>query len=170
MSTLTLLGMAMEEPTLRGNDRLILMSLADTMGWVSVPVAAQWCNLTESEVLPIICSMEERGWFCPFEGRLVQPQMWEVANPSYKPPRADRGKTSFNISERRRAAIYERDGHACHYCGATGVDLTLDHKVPQAGGGRHSDDNLFTCCRPCNSSKHTKSYDDFVAWRASRNA
>lgn len=51
-----------------------------------------------------------------------------------------------------RAAVYERDGHACVTCGS-GDDLTLDHVVPWSRGGSDAADNLQTMCRPCNSSK-----------------
>jgi len=58
------------------------------------------------------------------------------------------------------AEIYERDGHMCLYCGATEdltLDhLTLDHIIPLAKGGPHSEDNLIVACRSCNSSKGIK--------------
>lgn len=51
-----------------------------------------------------------------------------------------------------RAAIYERDGHACLHCGAT-ENLSLDHIHPYSLGGEDTFDNLQTLCRPCNSRK-----------------
>jgi hypothetical protein len=59
------------------------------------------------------------------------------------------------IRPARRLAIYARDGFACVYCGASGdgptpVLLTLDHWV---AGLNHSNGNLLTACRPCNSGK-----------------
>jgi len=53
------------------------------------------------------------------------------------------------------AAVYERSGHVCIYCGAT-TDLTLDHIVPLVRGGAHSEENLVVACRRCNSSKSDK--------------
>lgn len=58
------------------------------------------------------------------------------------------------------AAIYERD-RVCIYCGAT-EDLTLDHLIPLASSGPHTQDNLAVACRSCNSRKGTKTYDEFV--------
>lgn len=59
------------------------------------------------------------------------------------------------IPAEQRARIYERDGHRCLECGAT-YDLTLDHIYPWSLGGRDTDDNLRTLCRPCNSRKGAK--------------
>jgi 5-methylcytosine-specific restriction enzyme A len=44
----------------------------------------------------------------------------------------------------------------CHYCGQkfTPTDLTMDHKIPVARGGRSTKSNVVTCCKSCNSSKH----------------
>ena len=54
-----------------------------------------------------------------------------------------------------RANIYARDKHACQYCGAgfpTG-ELTFDHVVPVAQGGRKDWENIVTCCISCNRRK-----------------
>lgn len=43
----------------------------------------------------------------------------------------------------------------CHYCGkhtAPG-ELTMDHMVPVARGGRTSKGNVVTACKPCNNHK-----------------
>jgi 5-methylcytosine-specific restriction endonuclease McrA len=47
-----------------------------------------------------------------------------------------------------RAAIFERDGYACEMCGSA-CDLTVDHIVPVARGGRDDSDNLRTLCGAC---------------------
>src|SRR3954471_20575013 len=54
-----------------------------------------------------------------------------------------------------RANIYAPDDHNCQYCGrgiATS-DLTFDHVVPVAQGGRKDWENIVTCCIPCNRRK-----------------
>jgi len=53
------------------------------------------------------------------------------------------------------AAIFDRDGHQCVYCGST-ERLTLDHVVPLIRGGPHIEENLVVACRSCNCSKGTK--------------
>ena len=43
----------------------------------------------------------------------------------------------------------------CHYCGKKfpESELTLDHIVPVARGGRSTRGNLVVCCRACNQAK-----------------
>ena len=43
----------------------------------------------------------------------------------------------------------------CHYCGRKfkPEELTLDHIVPVARGGRSTRGNLVVCCRACNRTK-----------------
>ena len=54
-----------------------------------------------------------------------------------------------------RANIYARDSHTCQYCShAFGTaDLTFDHVVPVAQGGRKDWENIVTCCVTCNRRK-----------------
>ena len=43
----------------------------------------------------------------------------------------------------------------CHYCGrsAPPADLTMDHIVPVARGGRSTKGNVVPCCKACNNAK-----------------
>ena len=43
----------------------------------------------------------------------------------------------------------------CHYCGKTVPpdQLTMDHVVPVARGGRSVKSNCVPCCKECNNSK-----------------
>ena len=45
----------------------------------------------------------------------------------------------------------------CHYCGEKfpQSELTLDHIVPVARGGRSTRGNMAVCCRQCNMEKNT---------------
>lgn len=54
-----------------------------------------------------------------------------------------------------RANIYARDEFSCQYCGETFEleDLTFDHVVPVAQGGRRNWTNIVTACEPCNRRK-----------------
>ena len=51
-----------------------------------------------------------------------------------------------------RFFVFERDGYRCVQCGTT-EDLTIDHIYPRIRGGAHTEDNLQTLCRSCNSRK-----------------
>lgn len=51
-----------------------------------------------------------------------------------------------------RQNVFKRDGFECQYCG-TKNDLTLDHVIPKARGGKSTWKNLITACRPCNTRK-----------------
>jgi len=45
----------------------------------------------------------------------------------------------------------------CYYCGKLfkPKDLTMDHIVPLARGGRSTKDNLVASCKECNTKKKT---------------
>jgi 5-methylcytosine-specific restriction endonuclease McrA len=51
-----------------------------------------------------------------------------------------------------RQNIFKRDQFCCQYCGKT-RDLTLDHVVPKARGGKSAWTNLVTACKRCNTTK-----------------
>lgn len=64
-------------------------------------------------------------------------------------------KRRFGTVPFSRANIYARDDHRCQYCGdgfAT-AELTFDHVVPVAQGGRKDWANIVTCCITCNRRK-----------------
>jgi 5-methylcytosine-specific restriction endonuclease McrA len=54
-----------------------------------------------------------------------------------------------------RANIFMRDRYTCQYCSKRfrTEDLTFDHVVPIARGGRKTWDNIVTACLPCNNRK-----------------
>ena len=51
-----------------------------------------------------------------------------------------------------RFNLFLRDEFRCQYCGSKG-DLTFDHVVPRARGGRTSWENVVAACSPCNLRK-----------------
>jgi 5-methylcytosine-specific restriction endonuclease McrA len=61
-----------------------------------------------------------------------------------------------------RANIYARDEFTCQYC--AGVyepeDLTFDHIVPVAQGGRRVWTNIVTACEPCNRKKAARTPEE----------
>ncbi len=54
-----------------------------------------------------------------------------------------------------RVNIYARDGYRCQYCGVRcGIgELTYDHVVPRAKGGKTTWENIVSACYPCNGKK-----------------
>ncbi len=54
-----------------------------------------------------------------------------------------------------RQNLFARDKFRCQYCGRRlpVADLTYDHVVPVARGGRKSWENIVTSCIPCNRRK-----------------
>jgi 5-methylcytosine-specific restriction endonuclease McrA len=51
-----------------------------------------------------------------------------------------------------RQNIFKRDSYECQYCG-TKRELTIDHVVPRAKGGKDTWTNLVTACKRCNARK-----------------
>jgi len=54
-----------------------------------------------------------------------------------------------------RINIYGRDKYTCQYCGMKKLigELTYDHVVPRAQGGKTEWTNIATCCEACNGKK-----------------
>lgn len=54
-----------------------------------------------------------------------------------------------------RRSILLRDGLRCQYCGGRfdSAELTFDHVIPRAAGGKTEWENILTCCVACNTRK-----------------
>jgi 5-methylcytosine-specific restriction endonuclease McrA len=54
-----------------------------------------------------------------------------------------------------RVNIFTRDKHSCQYCGkkCRSDELTFDHVIPIAKGGRKTWENIVTACIRCNHDK-----------------
>ena len=52
-----------------------------------------------------------------------------------------------------RFNLFLRDRFQCQYCGSEVRELTFDHVVPRAQGGRTTWENVVTACAPCNLRK-----------------
>lgn len=68
------------------------------------------------------------------------------------------------VQRRRRPSLTRtnlitlRDKNACCYCGGkfSMGDLTYDHFIPRAQGGKHSWENVVGCCLACNQAKRDR--------------
>lgn len=54
-----------------------------------------------------------------------------------------------------RFNLFLRDGFRCQYCGASG-EMTFDHVIPRARGGRTTWENVVASCGRCNLAKGSK--------------
>lgn len=57
-----------------------------------------------------------------------------------------------------RFNVFLRDAFTCQYCDhrRSAQELTFDHVIPRARGGRTSWENVVTACSPCNLLKGSK--------------
>ncbi len=55
----------------------------------------------------------------------------------------------------------------CHYCGGPfpPEELTMDHVVPLARGGRSSKNNLVPCCKTCNNEKQSRLLQEWEGYQ-----
>ena len=63
-----------------------------------------------------------------------------------------------SVSKAKRAAVVQRDGRQCRYClkALAADEVTIDHVVSRAMGGRANIENLAVACSSCNSSKSAR--------------
>jgi 5-methylcytosine-specific restriction endonuclease McrA len=75
--------------------------------------------------------------------------------------RRDVGKRKHAV-KLSRFNVFARDQFRCQYCGEPKAmrELTYDHVVPRAHGGRTTWDNIVTACKPCNGKKGRRSCDE----------
>jgi 5-methylcytosine-specific restriction endonuclease McrA len=61
-----------------------------------------------------------------------------------------------------RRNIYKRDRYRCQYCGARPAvaELTVDHVVPRAMGGRSTWENCVLACLRCNRRKANRTLNE----------
>jgi len=76
---------------------------------------------------------------------------------------APRSKRGVRFS---RPNVYQRDGYRCQYCGERkhASELSYDHVVPRAAGGRTNWLNIVTACRICNTRKGSRTCDEAGMW------
>ena len=58
----------------------------------------------------------------------------------------------------------------CHYCGKKfpADELTMDHLVPVARGGKSTKGNCVTCCKECNNKKSCFTPAELILQKLSR--
>ncbi len=79
------------------------------------------------------------------------------SEPWCEPDEEDLRRERARAREIRRSPWWKRKiaRGRCHYCGRAfpPAQLTMDHIVPLARGGKSTRGNLVPCCKECNTSK-----------------
>ncbi|EPS70284.1 hypothetical protein M569_04476, partial [Genlisea aurea] len=88
----------------------------------------------------------------PGGGRFYIPAVLRV--PHILQVRRSRVKKSLS-----RKNIFHRDNFTCQYCSSR-EDLTIDHVLPIARGGKWTWENLVAACAKCNSKKGQKTLEE----------
>ncbi|CAI2717684.1 HNH endonuclease [Nitrospina watsonii] len=72
-----------------------------------------------------------------------------------KPEQVEREKQKAKALRQTAWWHSQLDRGVCHYCGETFAkkDLTMDHLLPLARGGKSTKGNVVVACKPCNSEK-----------------
>lgn len=71
----------------------------------------------------------------------------------------------YGTKEQQRE-IWNKTGGLCCYCGVAlnpfvKNGYTYEHIDPQCNGGNHNTENLYPCCKSCNSQKGGKGLGDY---------
>lgn len=71
-------------------------------------------------------------------------------------------KKNQRVVKFSRGNIFARDKHSCQYCGQRfrADELTFDHVVPIAKGGKKTWTNIVTACIRCNNRKSGRTPDE----------
>ncbi len=92
-------------------------------------------------------------------------EFFDFDTPSATDIRAERGKAR----DLRKTRWWQQKTAAglCHYCRRSFAykELTMDHLVPLARGGRSTKNNLVPCCKECNTLKKSMlplEWEDFL--------
>jgi hypothetical protein len=125
-----------DEPTIPPVPESVLNSWSRSSERIAAKLVA--VGLWETSPVHLHDEVFERAWaFVPADDLYMV-----EARPAWRP----------EIPPALRQRVYQRDGYACLWCGAT-ESLSLDHIHPYSLGGPDTYANLQTLCTPCNSSK-----------------
>jgi len=77
------------------------------------------------------------------------------------------GASGSHSKEEWIACLAAHDGR-CVYCGSvlTPTTRSRDHVIPLCRGGTNDITNIVPACKKCNSRKHTKTREEYLAWLA----
>jgi 5-methylcytosine-specific restriction endonuclease McrA len=78
-----------------------------------------------------------------------------------------KGRPPRRVWRQLREDVLARDERTCHYCGTRRGRMTCDHKITVSRGGTSTLDNLVTACLACNSTKGTRTAEEWL-WAYTR--
>ncbi len=86
------------------------------------------------------------------------------------PARLKRERDRARAFRKTRDWALKAGSGLCHYCEGRfrPAELSLDHVVPLARGGRSTPGNMVAACRPCNQSKRLDTPVDLLLAGESR--
>jgi len=94
---------------------------------------------------------------------------WHNIDPDYRHIKKERKKArEFKKSQWWKNIIAQGK---CHYCQKSILpsNLTMDHIVPLARGGRSTKGNIVAACKACNQSKKLDTPAEQILWQISDN-
>lgn len=104
---------------------------------------------------------------CQLPTTIYQPPMqdWLDLNPDPAHVKRERTKArELRATDWWRAQLAKGECHYCHRkVGAE--NLTMDHVIPVARGGRSTRGNCVPCCRECNASKSAYTPAELIMMR-----
>jgi 5-methylcytosine-specific restriction endonuclease McrA len=107
---------------------------------------------------------------CLAKGKVLQKRHYEANKDQYYTRSAGRRAAKSGargvLSRGIRKKLFTAQDGKCVYCHtALPSNAHLDHIMPLAKGGPHTDENVQLLCPDCNLSKGAKSPDEFLAYR-----
>jgi len=77
-------------------------------------------------------------------------------------------------TKEQQSAIWQKTMGRCCYCGVVlnifeKRGYSYEHMEPQALGGGHKTENLYLCCKSCNSSKGKKTLEQYREYMMQKN-
>ena len=125
-------------------------------GWLPPSLTSRWTNTLTwvrrlGKLLPITAVHVETNTF--------DPQL--LRNPDIRGRQYQKGPL---YRTNLRAAVLQRDGNRCSYCGRSGKSqpLEIDHVIPESKGGSHRFDNRVAACTKCNRKKDNHPLEAFL--------
>ena len=122
-------------------------------------------DFTPISVFPLSTWNFERTLRNVMKGRITVLEEYDVTLRSptfeYNPPSVIALKQYINRPRRvvfNRMNIFLRDNFCCQYCGKqfAAHELTFDHVIPRALGGKTEYNNIVSACVSCNTRKGSK--------------